>query len=144
MTVDQLVHADSGTAVQDGEAEAAGPKEAEAAELPAGSDPLLPHGSFYDQPRFRKDFPYSLVVVVSYLVLGFFFNLWHPGWILFLTIPLYYLPDSERGYLRLLGNPVMVTIIYLLLGVYCNLWHPGWLIFLLVPLLNHFTSRERA
>ena len=91
-SLDQLVHADSGTAVQDGEAEAAGPKEAEAAELPAGSDPLLPHGSFYDQPRFRKDFPYSLVVVVSYLVLGFFFNLWHPGWILFLTIPLYYLP----------------------------------------------------
>ena len=143
-SLDQLLHADSGTAVQDGEAEAAGPKEAEAAELPAGSDPLLPHGSFYDQPRFRKDFPYSLVVVVSYLVLGFFFNLWHPGWILFLTIPLYYLPDSERGYLRLLSNPVMVTIIYLLLGVYCNLWHPGWLIFLLVPLLNHFTSGERA
>ena len=143
-SLDQLVHADSGTAVQDGGAEAAGPKEAETAELPAGSDPLLPHGSFYDQPRFRKDFPCSLVVVVSYLVLGFFFNLWHPGWILFLTIPLYYLPDSERGYLRLLGNPVMVTIIYLLLGVYCNLWHPGWLIFLLVPLLNHFTSGERA
>ena len=60
-SLDQLVHADSGTAVQDGGAEAAGPKEAEAAELPAGSDPLLPHGSFYDRPRFRKDFPYSLV-----------------------------------------------------------------------------------
>ena len=115
-SLDQLVHADSGTAVQDGGAEAA--------ELPAGSDPLLPHGSFYDQPRFRKDFPYSLVVAVSYLVLGFFFNLWHPGWILFLTIPLYYLPDSERGYLCLLGNPVMVTIIYLLLVMFFS-WLVG-------------------
>ena len=48
----------------------------------------------------------------------------------------YYLPDSERQPLRLLGNPVMVTIIYLLLGCFCNAWHPGWLVFLLIPILN--------
>ena len=35
-------------------------------------------------------FPYPLVVVVVYLFLGFFLNLWHPAWILFLTIPFYY------------------------------------------------------
>jgi len=27
-------------------------------------------------------------VVLIYLVLGFFFGLWHPGWIIFLVIPL--------------------------------------------------------
>ena len=77
-----------------------------------------------------------MLVAFLYLVLGFCFNLWHPGWIIFLTVPLVYLPDSERGYLRLLSNPIMVTIIYLLLGCYCNLWHPGWIIFLLVPIMN--------
>ena len=109
----------------------------------------LPEGSFYDppkdaeeRPRFRQDFPYLLLVTVIYLVLGFAFHLWHPGWIIFLTIPLFYLPNDERGYLRLLGNPVMVTIIYLLLGCYCNLWHPGWIIFLVMPLLNWVTRKR--
>lgn len=100
-----------------------------------------PTAAFTTGPGSAQDFPYPLLVTVSYLALGFLFGLWHPGWILFLTIPLYYLPDSERGYVRLLGNPVMVTIIYLLLGVYCNLWHPGWLIFLAIPLLNRFSRR---
>ena len=35
-------------------------------------------------------FPYPIVIVIIYLVIGFLFNLWHPGWIIFLTIPFYY------------------------------------------------------
>lgn len=84
----------------------------------------------------RRRFPYPVVVTVAYLALGFCFHLWHPGWIVFLTIPLFYLPDHARTPLRLLGNPVMVTIIYLLLGTQCGWWHPGWLVFFLIPLLN--------
>lgn len=72
-------------------------------------------------------------------MLGFVFHLWHPGWIIFLTIPLYYLPATQRTPLKLLGNPIMITIIYLLLGCYCNLWHPGWLIFFAIPLLGAAT-----
>ena len=86
--------------------------------------------------RFRQNVPYPVLVTAAYLVLGFAWDLWHPGWIIFLTIPLFYLPDNQRGYGKLLGNPVMVTIIYLLLGFCCNLWHPGWLVFLLIPLLG--------
>jgi transcriptional regulator with XRE-family HTH domain len=85
----------------------------------------------------RRSYPYPVLVAVAYLVLGFVFHLWHPGWIIFLTIPLFYLPESQRQPVRLLGNPVMITIIYLLLGTMCNWWHPGWLVFLLIPLLNH-------
>lgn len=108
-----------------------------------GSDDIdpdnpLPNGSFFEQrrERRRRAFPYPVAVTFAYLALGFLFDLWHPGWILFLTIPLYYLPAAQRTPLRLLCNPVMVTIIYLLLGCFCNLWHPGWLVFLLIPLLN--------
>lgn len=98
----------------------------------------LPNGSFFDHVRDqrRKAFPYPVAVAFAYLLLGFVFNLWHPGWIIFLTIPLYYLPASQRTPMRLFCNPVMVTIIYLLLGCFCNLWHPGWLVFLAIPLLN--------
>lgn len=35
-------------------------------------------------------FPYPLLVTAVYLALGFLGNWWHPGWLVFLTIPLYY------------------------------------------------------
>lgn len=121
---------------------------------PDTEDPL-PNGSYYEHlarqaaeeaarnaeeaareaQRRRMRFPYPVFVTFAYLVLGFVFHMWHPGWIIFLTIPLYYLPESERQPVRLLGNPVMITIIYLLLGTVCNWWHPGWLVFLLIPIL---------
>ena len=84
----------------------------------------------------RNRFPYPVFIAFVYLFVGFVFSWWHPGWMLFLTIPLYYLPERERTPLRLLGNPVMITIIYLLLGFMCGWWHPGWLIFLLIPIIN--------
>ncbi len=39
---------------------------------------------------FWKTFPYPLIVTIIYLLLGFTFNVWHPAWILFITIPIYY------------------------------------------------------
>lgn len=81
---------------------------------------------------------YPLLVTFIYLCLGVFGNLWHPGWLIFLTIPLRYLPDEYRTPRRILTSPVMVTLIYLILGFYCNLWHPGWLIFFAIPLLAKF------
>ena len=108
------------------------------------ADDLLPNGSYFEhkarqeaaeRERRRRNFPYPVWVTAAYLVMGFVFRMWHPGWIIFLTIPLFYLKEDERTPVRLLGNPVMVTIIYLLLGTVCDLWHPGWLVFLLIPLL---------
>lgn len=37
-----------------------------------------------------KSFPYPVLCVIVYLFLGFFLFAWHPGWVVFLTIPLYY------------------------------------------------------
>lgn len=37
-----------------------------------------------------RTFPYPIVVAIAYLFFGFVFNLWHPMWVLFLTIPFYY------------------------------------------------------
>ena len=117
---------------------------------PGDADDPLPEGSYFEhkaqqeeqeQERRRKAFPYPVFVAIAYVVLGACFNLWHPGWLIFLTIPLYYLPASQRSPLRLLGNPVMITIIYLLLGFWCNLWHPGWVVFLLIPVFNAISFR---
>lgn len=35
-------------------------------------------------------FPFPTIIIVLYLCMGFFLNLWHPGWLIFLLIPLYY------------------------------------------------------
>lgn len=147
---------------EDAEAEAAA-QAAEPFTAPEAAEPViapdcdpLPNGSYYEhaaaeaaraakeadareakeRARRRHSFPYPVVITLAYLVLGSCFGLWHPGWLLFLTIPLYYLPESERKPLLLLGNPVTVTIIYLLLGFECGLWHPGWLVYFLIPILN--------
>ena len=44
-------------------------------------------GSTKDVLRY---FPFPTIVIILYLIMGFVFNLWHPGWLIFLLIPLYY------------------------------------------------------
>ena len=33
--------------------------------------------------------PYPVFITIVYLIIGYFWGLWHPGWLLFLTIPLW-------------------------------------------------------
>ena len=43
----------------------------------------------YMHPKNRlEQLSNPILVTLIYLVLGFFFNLWHPGWLVFLAIPL--------------------------------------------------------
>ena len=102
-------------------------------------DGLGPEGSYYahkarkeEKARRRKiDAMFPLMITTLYLVLGFVFGLWHPGWLVFLTIPLHYIEFETR--LQQLTNPITVTLIYLVLGCFFGLWHPGWLVFLAIP-----------
>jgi len=36
-------------------------------------------------------FPIATLCLPTYLIMGFFFGMWHPGWIIFLAIPAYYM-----------------------------------------------------
>ena len=104
------------------------------------SEPLGPEGSYFDAKareeqeaaRAKKDAYFPIAITALYLVLGAVFKLWHPGWLLFMTIPIYYMHPKSR--LQLLCNPVSVSLIYLVLGFFFNLWHPGWLVFFAIPL----------
>lgn len=53
--------------------------------------PVIP--SIFDAIEKRKftAFLYPLLIVALYCYLGIQFRLWHPGWVLFITIPIYYL-----------------------------------------------------
>lgn len=37
-----------------------------------------------------QSFPYPLLCAVIFLLVGFCFGWWHPGWVIFLTIPFWY------------------------------------------------------
>lgn len=97
--------------------------------------------------RFKKNqFPYPIVVVIAYFLLGITLNWWHPAWLLFLTIPLYYAtPDFSREpdrikALKRYPYPVLVTLVYMCIGVFFGWWHPGWMLFLTIPLYYIFLA----
>jgi len=104
------------------------------------SDALGPEGSYFEakrreeeaKKRQKMDAAYPTLITVLYLVLGFVFGLWHPGWLLFLTVPLHYL--HFRSLKERLTHPVSIALQYLVLGCFFDLWHPGWLVFLIIPL----------
>lgn len=110
--------------------------------------PLGPEGSYYEakareeaQTTQRKwDAFYPIFITMLYLLLGAVFHLWHPGWLLFLTIPLYYMRPKTAAERWL--NPVMIVLIYLVLGFFFNLWHPAWIIFFAIPALYIFNKPE--
>ena len=91
--------------------------------------------------RFLNYANYPVFITFLFLCLGIFLHLWHPAWILFLTIPVFYLPDKFKTFKGLLTSPVVIVIIYLILGFYKNLWHPGWLIFFAIPLLHTYIEK---
>ena len=80
-------------------------------------------------------FPYPVLVTIVYLMLGSFVNLWHPAWMLFLTIPMYYtaIPAIQKRDARIFAFPVLVTMVYLILGFLFGAWHPMWMLFLSIP-----------
>ena len=84
------------------------------------------------------DAMFPVWITVLYLVLGFVFGLWHPGWLVFLAVPIHYMHFDSQW--ERLTNPVTVTLIYLVLGFFFGLWHPGWLVFLAIPLGEMYKS----
>jgi len=38
---------------------------------------------------------YPFIVVLIYLILGFMFGIWHPAWIIFLTIPIFFILNKQ-------------------------------------------------
>lgn len=73
-----------------------------------------------------------ILVTIAYLIMGFEFDLWHPGWVIFILIPLMPALLKPRTAIRGLF-PLIVVAIYLLIGFIWELWHPGWIIFLFIP-----------
>lgn len=99
------------------------------------------HGfGFKKEKNVWEFFPCASFCVLLYLCLGCIWNLWHPGWLVFLIVPIVVgiLKDGLRGF----PYPVFVLAVYLLIGFVWHLWHPGWLIFLTIPIYYTILSSK--
>ena len=76
-----------------------------------------------------------VLITITYFILGGVFNLWHPGWLVFLFIPVF-LTLIDAIYFKRPDDfcfPVLVVIAYLFIGFEFSGWHPYWVLFLLIP-----------
>lgn len=87
------------------------------------------------------------ISIVLYLSLGFLFDLWHPGWLVFIAVPIILLifsvfhDDISLGFLALI--PFIIITSYFFVGFYFGLWHPTWLIFMLLPVIGVFSRYKK-
>lgn len=108
------------------------------------------NGEKYDKHIFsnHKHFPVALIIIIAYLLIGSVWNAWHPGWLIFLLIPIWdsLIEAVERKDARKFAYPVFAALVYLCLGIFAFLWHPGWVVFLTIPLyyslVDYFRGRK--
>lgn len=80
-----------------------------------------------------------IVCTIVFLLLGFLKGLWHPGWVVFLLIPivpilLNIFSGKRKGFRALLI--LLIIASYFVMGTVWHLWHPGWIVFLLIPIVS--------
>lgn len=90
------------------------------------------HNSLYDALISIS----TLLIIMVYFLLGGLKNMWHPGWIVFILIPVIvtFIEAIRQRRFSIFAFPVLCTVIYLILGFYKSLWHPSWIIFLSIPI----------
>lgn len=97
-------------------------------------------GIYPELARSLAKFPFFLVVTILYVVLCFVTKLWHPLWIMFLSLPIYYQfalackGGNKKVFMLLLPIPEIIVTVFLILGFAFGIWKYAWILFLLLPI----------
>ena len=97
-------------------------------------------GIYPELARSLAKFPFFLVVTVLYVVLCFVTKLWHPLWIMFLALPIYYQfalackGGNKKVFMLLLPIPEIIVTVFLILGFAFDIWKYAWILFLILPI----------
>lgn len=97
-------------------------------------------GIYPELARSLAKFPFFLVVTVLYVVLCFVTKLWHPLWIMFLALPIYYQfalackGGNKKVFMLLLPIPEIIVTLFLILGFAFGIWKYAWILFLILPI----------
>lgn len=96
-----------------------------------------------------EELPLSIIAILVYIIIGFCFDLWHPGWLIFFLVPVistliaavrHHNPDW-------FAYPVLALFIFLYIGIVYSRWHPTWAVFLTIPVyysVTNYIRRTRA
>ena len=97
-------------------------------------------GIYPELARKLVKFPFFLVVTILYVVLCFVTKLWHPLWIMFLALPIYYQfalackGGNKKVFMLLLPIPEIIVTVFLILGFAFGIWKYAWILFLILPI----------
>lgn len=94
------------------------------------SEGFSKHGWFF--------WSYPFIMIMVYLILGILAGPlgWSAGWIVLLTIPIFYsaVYAMKKKNPMLFAYPFVAAIIFLIFGFLFQLWHPMWIVFLTIPI----------
>ena len=78
----------------------------------------------------------SLIAAGIFLWIGFEYSLWHPGWLIFLTVPVVstFVHAIKGRSANIFAYPILILLGYLYFGFVEAIWHPTWLAFFTMPL----------
>jgi CDP-diglyceride synthetase len=81
----------------------------------------------------------AILATVVYFVLGLMFGKWHPGWLVFLAVPIAAITfdiskkkDVPGAIVGLVA--VLSVVAFILMGTILGIWYIAWLVFLLIPI----------
>ena len=105
-----------------------------------------------DEPRGHifahgkdADLPLGIIAIVSYIIIGACFDLWHPGWLIFLLVPIIgsLIHAIRNRNADLFAYPILAALIFLYVGFVYYVWHPTWVVFLTIPVYYAITGYIR-
>lgn len=87
----------------------------------------------------------GIIVVVAYIIIGSCFGAWHPGWLIFLCIPVVstFIQAVRFRNADIFAYPVLAVVVFLYVGLVHYIWHPTWVVFLTIPVYYSITGYIR-
>ena len=80
-----------------------------------------------------------IVALCAFFYLGMFLDMWHPGWVVFFSVPLVELLltiYTQEGKAKWVSLSVIISIIaYVVLGYATGEWLKVWLVFFIIPVV---------
>ncbi|MDE6738792.1 MAG: helix-turn-helix domain-containing protein [Lachnospiraceae bacterium] len=93
----------------------------------------------------EAELPLGIIAIVVYILIGIFFDLWHPGWLIFFIVPIIstLIHAVRQHNPDLFAYPVLALLVFLYAGLMYSLWHPAWAVFLTIPVYYSVTGYIR-
>lgn len=107
------------------------------------------HKAYGRKPeRAWHSFPFPLVILIAYVLLGLFADAWVPGLMLAFAVPAYYVIGNaweKRRLSRLIGGlyPIGAIAWFCWMAFALDQAHPAWVVFLTIPVVEILCAWSR-